>query len=214
MNNVITIYFIRHAESVGNKEKRLCGMVDFELSELGQTQALNLGKFMKDSNLDIIYSSPLDRAFNTAKCIQSNHNSYLPLKIISNFREVNFGALDGWTHKLANKYYPYEMRNWTFIKRYPEGLPLQENIDCAQKRFLDSLNFILETTNYSSICVVTHGTILRSVIAKFLNLNKDEYSKIPSFKNASITKVTYDKELKKYIVNYVGYNVPLNENNQ
>lgn len=211
INDVITIYFIRHAESIGNEEKRLCGRTNFKLSETGKEQANQLGEYMRDIPLDIIYSSPLIRTYDTAKGIQTNHEDFIPIRTISNFKEVDFGSLDGFTHELARECFPKEMNDWTFVKRYPEGLPKQESIEDAQARFLDGLNKVLDNTIYTSICIVTHGTVLRSVLASFLNYSKDEYRNIPSFPNASITKVIYDKNSKQFNVEYIGHIKPLEE---
>lgn len=204
MNNKTEIYFVRHAECIGNLEKRLCGRTDFNLSYKGKMQADRIGKMMSDIYLDIIFSSPLQRAKDTAIKIKENHNKKLEMEIVNDFTEVDFGTLDGMLHKVARNRYPKEMTNWTFVNRYPEGLPKQESIEEAQERFLERLYKILTTNNYNSICIVTHGTILRSVIAKFLNYSKEEYCKIPQFKNASITKVIFDKSTQTFKVKYIG----------
>ena len=164
MNEKTIIYFVRHAECTGNKEKRLCGKTDFKLSNMGKMQAKNLGNYMKNIPLDIIFSSPLSRTKETAENIQKYNINKLQIKTVSNFQEVYFGILDGKLHSEAQNHYKKEMLNWTLNKRYPEGLPEQEKIEDAQKRFLKALNNILENNDYKSICIVTHGTILRSVI--------------------------------------------------
>ena len=63
------IILIRHAECVGNISNRLSGITDFELTDNGKRQAQKLAKELRNKNIDVIYSSPLRRAMDTAKYI-------------------------------------------------------------------------------------------------------------------------------------------------
>lgn len=64
---------IRHGETFWNKEKRVQGITDIELSETGIDQARKLALSLKDCPLDSIHSSPLKRALQTAEIINRFH---------------------------------------------------------------------------------------------------------------------------------------------
>ena len=68
------IYFVRHGETVWNREKRIAGSTDVALTEKGREEAEERGKELEKLGLkvDRIYSSPLARAYNTALIIASH----------------------------------------------------------------------------------------------------------------------------------------------
>ncbi|MGP1419187.1 MAG: histidine phosphatase family protein [Sphaerochaetaceae bacterium] len=60
------VYFIRHGQSQGNLEKRACGWSQSPLSELGHQQAAALAPVLGGIGFDVVYSSDLLRAVQTA----------------------------------------------------------------------------------------------------------------------------------------------------
>lgn len=205
MENIINLYFVRHAESIGNIEKRLCGSTNFSLSERGYLQAEKVAQALSGINFDHIYTSPMDRTMITAKTIlKKQENNNIPLTIIDEFKEMHFGDLDGMLHSLAKEKYPKEHYNWTHALRYPEGFPSQESVENCQKRFILGINNILNKTNSdSNILIATHGTVLRFFIGYLLGYEKNEFFKIPSSKNTAITKVEYNTSTNKFKIIYI-----------
>ena len=69
---MVLLWFIRHGESEGNKEKRFQGQSHVPLSKKGKSQVIELTNHFKEKNIifDRLYSSPIHRAFETAKIIQ------------------------------------------------------------------------------------------------------------------------------------------------
>ena len=69
-NNQKVIFLIRHGNTEFNEKKIFRGHFDVPLDKNGIKQAEKTGKFLKDINIDAIYSSPLNRACNTAEIIK------------------------------------------------------------------------------------------------------------------------------------------------
>ena len=65
------LYFTRHGQTVWNVENKICGATDSPLTELGRSQARELGRKIVAEGLPIdrILCSPLSRAADTARCI-------------------------------------------------------------------------------------------------------------------------------------------------
>ena len=201
MTTTINIYFVRHAESTGNEEQRLCGSTDFPLSQKGYTQAELVGKYFSDIDIDVIYSSPLERAIKTSESIIKYQTVKPKLETIDALKEMNFGSLDGELHEVVKSLYPEEHLNWTTIKRYPEGLPGQESVEEASFRFINALNtLLLDNSKSNNIVITTHGTILRFFTAFLLGYEKEDFYKIPSSTNTAVTKIIYDIETKKFSI--------------
>ena len=60
-----TLYLVRHGQSLGNLNEQMLGHTDLDLSELGYRQAAATFERLKDTHFDAVYSSPLQRAYNT-----------------------------------------------------------------------------------------------------------------------------------------------------
>ena len=88
-----TVYLIRHGdiECADRIPGRMTGM---HLSDHGKKQARNLIEFFKDRDLDAIYSSPMDRAVETASVLAEEKK--LQIQICDAFNEIDFGD---WTNK-------------------------------------------------------------------------------------------------------------------
>ena len=68
------LYVIRHGETAWNKVRRLQGQTDIPLAEEGIRLAKETGIGMKDIPIDLVISSPLQRALQTADCITEGRN--------------------------------------------------------------------------------------------------------------------------------------------
>lgn len=66
------IYIVRHGQTDYNLEGRYAGRIDVELNEKGIEQANIIKEELKNINFDMVFSSPLKRAFTTASIITNN----------------------------------------------------------------------------------------------------------------------------------------------
>lgn len=64
----MSVYLLRHGETEWNHKGKLQGLIDTKLNENGINQAKNVAEYFLDKQIDIIYTSPLKRAYDTA-CI-------------------------------------------------------------------------------------------------------------------------------------------------
>ena len=87
------IYFVRHGETEANRNKILQGHLNTPLNERGIEQAYQARDNLANINIDVIYSSPLIRAFNTASIINEKHN--LEIIIDDRLKEFFGGDLQG-----------------------------------------------------------------------------------------------------------------------
>jgi broad specificity phosphatase PhoE len=99
-------YFIRHGETDFNKEKRYTGLFDISLNKKGIEQVKQSLFLLDDKNISIIYSSPLKRALQTAGIISQYLD--IPIVIIKNFKERNFGVLQTKKKSSYKKKYFYK----------------------------------------------------------------------------------------------------------
>lgn len=144
------ILLTRHGQTEWNALKKVQGKADIELNKNGIEQANNIKVILKNENIDLIVCSPLTRAMQTAKIINSDRN--LPMVFDERLSERDFGEFEG----MSNTEFDYEAF-WS----YKQNLQYQkaENIREFFKRvyvFLDDMNLKYKDKR---ILLVAHGGI-------------------------------------------------------
>ena len=85
---------VRHGQSKANEGGFLAGVTDVPLSTLGERQAKAVSEYiLKTYKVDVIYSSPLERACNTVMGVADELN--LPIIKETDLREFDFGKWEG-----------------------------------------------------------------------------------------------------------------------
>lgn len=161
---------VRHGETEANIGDIYSGWTDFPLTEKGSKAIKATAEALKRyENIEIIYSSPLNRALTTAKVISASINK--EIKIVDNLREMNFGIFDGKERRHIQESYAKEWKSWIedYVNyRIPEG----ENLIDVYNRIKDFINKLIEEDKDSII--VTHGGIIQTMITYLLDLGLDK----------------------------------------
>ena len=107
---VTKVYFIRHAQAMGNVSGRYQGRSDAEVTEEGMRQLEALSEAFKEIPFDIIYASPLSRTRMTAEAV----NKYAGKKIIldEGLLEFNGGKWEGKKWDDIAVEFPDELDKW------------------------------------------------------------------------------------------------------
>jgi len=93
------VCIIRHGETKANLVKMFQGnspvLEMAELTEDGVKQAQAMGEVLRGKNIEIIYTSPLNRALDTAREVQKVIGEHVPIKIIEDFKEISLSVYEG-----------------------------------------------------------------------------------------------------------------------
>ncbi|NPC92105.1 histidine phosphatase family protein [Bacillus sp. WMMC1349] len=146
------ICLIRHGETDWNAQGRLQGRTDIPLNETGKRQAKETGECLKGTSWDLIITSPLKRAKETAEII----NQYLHIDIIEmeDFIERNYGDAEGMAFADRMKLYP--------DKNYPN----QETKEDLAERLIAGIEKISEQYPNQKILLVAHGAAIHTLLTK------------------------------------------------
>ncbi len=87
------LYVLRHGTTKWNESHLLQGGSDIPLNEEGRKLAREVGEALKDTKFDLCYSSPLARAYETAKLVLGDRG--LPIIKDDRIREMSFGIYEG-----------------------------------------------------------------------------------------------------------------------
>lgn len=101
LNNYLRLHLIRHGQTAWNIEGRAQGHTDIELDEAGRAQAQQLAARFHGRTLDLVISSDLKRAYETAQALA--HAAQAPLKLNSGLRERSFGDWEGQDYRLVRE---------------------------------------------------------------------------------------------------------------
>ena len=161
-------YVFRHGQTENNARNIWQGArLNPPLDATGEKQAAELADRLATLGLEIIYSSQLERAVQTAKI--ANERLKLPLVIDTGFREVNFGEAEGLTYdevearfgELKQKVAIPKPETWH--SRFP-GLGSESKFE-VYTRVKGEIYRIARTTNHQKIGISSHAGVLSSLLA-------------------------------------------------
>ena len=178
---------IRHAESVGNAERRFQGQADFPLSPRGERQAELVATRLLSNPPDVLYSSPLLRTHRTAEIIAGGIG--LPIRPLPEVMEYHFGEVSGLTWAEIRERYP-EPAAAQVAAGAPDfpRWPGEEGREPFRERVCSALWGLEELHTDETVAVVTHGGPVLVFCLAVLGL---PYRRLLPFRcdNASITRV-------------------------
>ena len=167
------LILVRHGETTWNKEKKIQGITDVGLSETGIEQAEKLAFSLKGEKLDIIITSPLQRAFDTARAIAKYHD--ISIKVENDLHELNAGKLEGLTFPDLMLRYPEFLAKW-MIDHASVVMPDGESLEEVQNRVWPVIKRISET--FQNALVVSHSFVIITILCKVQNLNLSHSTKL------------------------------------
>ncbi len=160
------IYFV-HGTTYDNASKKCSGWKQVELNELGKEQAKNLRNVTSDIKFDIIFTSDLIRAIDSANIAFPNVNRIQDKRL----RECNYGDLDGQDKNLI-----------IYENHIDVAFPNGESLKDVEKRVCEFVNYIKEEYAGKTIGIVAHRApqlALEVIIKKMTweEANKNDWRK-------------------------------------
>lgn len=165
-----SIVLIRHGETDWNVDGRYQGQADPPLNEKGYKQAELLVEKLRVFEFDILYTSPLKRAKQTAKVIAENYS--LPIVDEPRFMEINQGEWQTQLRADIKRTYPELFSKWE-TKPWEVTPPNGEHLLEVKERVLAGLNDVLMMHPQKMIGIVTHRIPIALIKMKYQNLDPD-----------------------------------------
>lgn len=166
------IILVRHGETIWNKEGRVQGVSDIELSNVGQNQARRLARSLKDRPIRAIYASPLKRAYQTASFINDYHN--IDIQTDPGLMEMDQGDFEGQTYKELRAYAQDFLKQWT-ADPAAVTMPNGESFHDVQARAWRVIERII--AHAEDALVVSHNFTIAAILCKVLNISLSEFRK-------------------------------------
>ncbi|WP_010097972.1 histidine phosphatase family protein [Ornithinibacillus scapharcae] len=180
-----TIYLVRHGETDWNAERRMQGQTDIPLNAKGIQQAEACGAALSPEDYDVVISSHLKRAYETAEVINRYLN--LPSEVMEDFAERSFGDAEGMTFDERQTLFP------------DHEYPNQEPLDVFSDRIMNGLEKVHSKYPNQNVLLVAHGAVIYRILSILAN-GKLDLGKNKKIENTSIS--TLDWLDGKWVIRY------------
>jgi len=166
------LILIRHGETIWNAERRYQGVSDVPLSARGALQAQRLAARLARESIGFIYSSDLERAWQTAARIAAEQG--VPVRAEPRLREMDFGEWEGLTYAEIQERQPQALARW---ERDPSGVapPGGEHLMHLAARVQAMLEGLRQHNDAETVLLVSHGGPLRVLLCLALGLAPSEH---------------------------------------
>ena len=166
-----SIIFLRHGQAKNNTERILAGRTPgIPLTEKGIDQAEKAAKFLEDMNISTIYSSPIQRAKNTAEIV-GKHNS-IDVKIDDRLIELDMGKFTGVPYDEI-----FSSHGNVFMKFYKGELEIAHNgvetFADVKKRVLGIVDHVIENHPDENVVLVTHMDPIKAMLSTVVSLSPE-----------------------------------------
>lgn len=158
------VIMVRHGETEWNVLCKFLGSVDLPLNEKGRRQAGYAKKALENEKIDVIYSSPMKRAYETAEIIRGSREN--EIKTEEGLREIGCGKWEGMNGKEVEEKYPGQIELWG---NRPEELHIEggDTFLEVSERIREAFWRIVEENRGKTILITSHMICLTLLMMQF-----------------------------------------------
>ena len=176
--------FLRHGQAKNNVERILAGRAKgYPLTDIGIKQANNIAEFLKPFNISAIYSSPVERAEQTASIVAKKLG--LIYNIDERLTEINMGSLSGMSYDEM-----FARHGNIFLKFYEGHEIIEQNgietFSSIKKRVINIVEHCSQKHIEKNMLFVTHMDPIKSMLSTVMQLKPESLYEL-IIRNASIT---------------------------
>lgn len=167
------IFLVRHAVT-DHTGRRLTGWLpDVHLTDEGRSQAEATARSLSSVRFDAVFSSPIDRTIETARIVAAPHK--LKVSVRRDVGEVDYGR---WTDRPLRAL--MRTRLWGVVQSWPSGarFPEGESLREVQARAVRAVEEISRAYPKGTVCIVSHGDVIKLVTAHYLGVHIDLFQRI------------------------------------
>ena len=158
---MVKLILVRHALTVDNQKSRLSGHIDSSISEEGREQIDKITNYLKDFDIDKIYTTTSSRTKDTVKKLSE-------LKSIEIIEKESFGDFEGLTFDEIKDKYPKEFQDM-IEKGYEYKYPNGESLIDSYNRVCIELDNIISNNDDRTILICSHGGTIRNIITYLIS---------------------------------------------
>lgn len=182
-----TLFLIRHGENDYLAKNKIPGHIPgIHLNTTGHRQAAELARNLNNLPIQAIYSSPLERAVETAGPLAQSLK--LGIRICPDLTDTDVGKWEGRSWKALT-----HTKIWKVIQETPSQFqfPEGETFSQTQQRVVSALDAIIGSHTDGLIAVVFHSDPIKLAVAHYLSLPLDDFQRLTAH-TGSVTILKID----------------------
>lgn len=178
------LLLIRHGENDYTRKGKLAGWTPgVWLNEKGGAQAEAIANHLSQAPIQFIYSSPLERALETAAPLAKA--KHLRIHKLEGVGEVRYGDWTGRSLKALAR-----TKLWQTVQRYPAVMefPDGETFRAVQTRAVNAIESLTRKHPKQALAIFSHGDVIKLLLAHYLGMPIDLFQRI-AINTGSISQV-------------------------
>ncbi len=193
------LVLVRHGEPEDAAHGRCYGKLDIGLSERGREQITETARWLENTLVAAIYTSPRRRARESAAIIANQRLT--DVHVEDRLCEIDFGKFEGMTYDEVAERYPEKYLAW--MNRPTEVIfPGGESFEQMRERVTCAAAQILGSHTGQTIVLVTHGGVNRIILAEALRMESRDIFRLDQA-YAAVSMIDYYNEMPVIrLVNY------------
>ena len=194
---MVKVILVRHGETDWNRARRIQGgNSDTQLNQRGWQQVESLALRLKQEKIQAIYSSPLQRAQDTARAIAGYHQ--LSVETELSLREIEVGELEGVSIAEMGKHLSQLLIRYSQGEELPK-IPGGESLTEVQQRVWSTVQRLVDKHSDGVLVVVSHYFSILTAVCSVLNLPLHQIDKL-RLNSGSISILTFDEKATRLIL--------------
>jgi len=193
---VLEVDLVRHGESLYNRLGKVQGHTNSPLTDLGREQARRVAEALKGRGVEVIYTSDLARALETARIIGEVVG--LEPVVLEGFREIALGQWEGRPIEEIRKEDWENLELW-YSRPMEAKIPGAESLKAFKGRVLATFQRVMGEHPQGRIALVSHGGVLSVIISHVLGLDLNNLWHF-RLNNASLSRVVYGYLVPKLVL--------------
>jgi probable phosphoglycerate mutase len=172
----VKLYLVRHGETEPNRRGIALGRADVPLTETGHSQAAQLARALAGETLSAVYSSPLQRAVQTASAIAGAQS--LEVATEPGLIEMDVGEMDGLSYEELRRKHTAFLALWMSETGPEHAMPGGERLVDVADRGWRALEEMAGRHPQDTIVAVSHNFVILAVITRALGMRLADFRRL------------------------------------
>jgi probable phosphoglycerate mutase len=190
------LILVRHGETAHNADGFVQGRADVPLNELGRRQAAALAECLRPHTPEVVVSSPLERARDTAEVIAAIHG--LSVTIEPDLAEMDVGEMEGLSGPQMRERFPEFLARWAGPEGPATRMPGGESLEDVQARAWSVVERLGERYPEATVVAATHNFVIATLVCRAIGLPLAGFRR---FRHGVASRTVIDIRPERVIVN-------------
>lgn len=185
----LSLYLLRHGETIYSQTGGYCGDLDPELTPAGSAMAAAFAEAFHTLEWNGVYVSPMRRTIATARPLCEAIG--LEMQLRPGLKEIRYGEWEGQTTAFVQEHYPQDYLHWLAEPAWNAPTCGETAVEIASRASL-VVTEVQEKYTSGNVLIVSHKATLRIILCTLLGIDLGRYRDRIDMPAASISVVKFD----------------------